>query len=174
MVEMTIDSVRVSMGNGQRVVILKDLREERHLFIWITADLAMTIAQEMQGTKSQRPLTHDLLKNIIAQLGGKVIQIAITDLRKAIYYATITIEVGGQRIEIDARPSDAIALAVRVKCPIYAAERVLEEAGVLPEGLEGPARSDKRSSSATSQDNLEVYRSFIESLDVLDDFGKPE
>lgn len=174
MVEMTIDSVRVSMGNGQRVVILKDMRDDRYLFIWITPDQALAIAQEMQGTVPQRPLTHDLLKHIITELGGRVVSVAVTELRQQIYYARVTIEAGGRHLEIDARPSDAIALAVRVKCPIYAAENVLDEAAVFPEGLDRPSRRESlgKPSASEAKYNLDVYRDFIESLDILDDFGK--
>lgn len=173
MVEMAVDSVRVSMSNQQRVVILKDLHEERYLFIWISADVALAIAQELQGTVPQRPLTHDLLKAIITQMGGRVVSVTVTEIRQQVYHSQITIEVGGKRIEVDSRTSDAIALAVRAKCPIFAAESVLEEAGVIPEEME-PGRKDKRGKAATSSEtpNLDAYRDFINSLDILDEFGK--
>ena len=175
MIEMTIDSIRVSMGNGQRVVILKDHPEERYLFIWITPEQAQSIAQEMQGQAHQRPLTHDLLKNIIKELGGTVTSVTVTELRDQIYYARISIDLQGQHFEIDSRPSDAIALAVRVKCPIYAEEHVLDEAAVYPEWLERPTAGSSRRESADrprEQYNLDAFRDFIQSLDSLDDFGK--
>ncbi len=174
MVEMTIDSVRVSTGNGQRCVILRDLHQDRYLFIWIMPDLAMAIAHEMQGHVSPRPLTHDLMKTIISELGGQVIKVAVTELRNETYYARITIEIAGRQTEIDARPSDAIALAVRVKCPIFAADEVLDAAAVFPEGLEKPSRKGKSSKGTPNgpEYNLDAYRDFIQSLDILDDFGK--
>lgn len=173
MVEMTVDSVRISMGNQQRVVILKDLHDERYLFIWIAQAEAMAIAQELQGARLQRPLTHDLLKAVIAALGGTVVEVAITELRDSIYHARITIEVDGRRIDVDSRTSDAIALAVRVKCPIYAAEAVLAEAAVIPDEADMPTQSGKKSATL-SADDLSAYRDFINSLDILDEFGKSD
>lgn len=176
MVEMTVDSVRVSMGNQQHVVILKERLQDRYLFIWIGQSESNAIVQELKGTTAQRPLTHDLLKSVISNLGGKVVQISITELRQSIYYARIIVEINGRRVEIDARPSDAIALAVRVKCPIFAAEEVLAEAAVIPEDTtEKPAsRKGKASSSNPTGDDLAIYRDFINSLDILDDFGKSD
>ena len=171
MVEMTVDSVRISMGNQQRVVILKDLHDERYLFIWIAQAEAMAIAQELQGAKLQRPLTHDLLKSVITAMGGTVVEVAITELRDSIYHARITIEVDGRRIEIDSRTSDAIALAVRVKCPIYAAEAVLAEAAVIPDEADLPMH---KRSAKPSADDLSAYRDFINTLDILDEFGKSD
>lgn len=170
MIEMTVDSVRVSVGNQQRVVILKDAKQERYLFIWIGQPESMAIAQELQGLTPPRPLTHDLLKTIINELGGRVVSITITELRQAVYHARITLDVNGRHVDIDSRSSDAIALAVRVKCPIYAVDTVLEEAAVIPEDAEKPARRPR--SSGPSADDLAVYREFINSLDVLDEFGK--
>ena len=172
MVEMMVDSVRISMGNQQRVVILKDIHDERYLFIWIAQAEAMAIAQELQGAKLHRPLTHDLLKSVISAMGGTVTQVAITALRDAVYHATITIDIGGRTIEVDSRTSDAIALAVRVKCPIYAAESVLAEAAVIPEDAERPAGRAKF--AGPSSDDLSAYRDFINTLDILDEFGKSD
>ena len=173
MVEMMVDSVRISMGNQQRVVILKELHDERYLFIWIAQDQAIAIAQELQGAKVQRPLTHDLLKSVITALGGRVTQVAITALRDAVYHATISIEINGHTVEIDSRTSDAIALAVRVKCPIYAAEAVLEEGAVIPEDAERPSKRE-RSIGGASNDDLAAFRDFINTLDSLDEFGKSD
>jgi len=169
MVEMTVDSVRFSR-NQQRVVILKDQREERYLLIWIGQAESSAIAHQLQGASYPRPLTHDLLKAIITQMGGRVTNITISELRQTTYHAYITIEANGRTIEIDARPSDAIALAVRVKCPIYVAEAVLDAAAVVPEEVEGSPR--KSGSTAPSADDLAIYRDFINNLDILDEFGK--
>jgi bifunctional DNase/RNase len=170
MIEMTVDSVRVSMGNQQRVVILKDMQEERYLFIWIGQPESLAIAQELQGLKPPRPLTHDLLATVIERLGGRVASVTITELRQSVYHARITVEADGGSIEIDSRSSDAIALAVRVKCPIYATESVIAEAAVIPE--EGDKAAGRTTGRAPSADDLAVYRDFINSLDILDEFGK--
>jgi bifunctional DNase/RNase len=171
MIEMIVDSVRVSMGNQQRVVILKEAHADRYLFIWIEQPQAAAIAQELKGVTLQRPVTHDLLKSVIETMGGQVIQVAITDLRQAIYYARITIEIDGRQLEIDARPSDAIALAVRVKCPIFASEAVMREAAVIPEDT---SKSQTKTSGKISSELPDVFRNFIENLDALDELGKSD
>jgi bifunctional DNase/RNase len=175
MVEMIVDSVRVSMGSQQRVVILKDAHEDRYLFIWIGQSEAHSIALGLQGEHSQRPLTHDLLKSIITDMGGRIVQIVISELRQSVYHAHLTIEINGRRINVDSRSSDAIALAVRAKCPIYAAEAVMDEAAVVLDDIEKPSSPSKQAKSSSSgSDDLAIYRDFINSLDILDDFGKSE
>ena len=170
MVEMTVDSVRFSR-NQERVVVLKDTVDGRFLLIWIGQSESSAIAHQLQGTTYPRPLTHDLLRTIITQMGGKVMKVVINELRQTTFYAHIHIEMGMRVIEVDARPSDAIALAVRVKCPIYAAESVLDEAAVVPEEVEGRPRKTAPGSTQ-SADELAIYRDFINNLDILDDFGK--
>src|SRR5215471_5253235 len=133
MVEMTVESVRINLQTSQRVVILKATKQERYLFIWIAHAEAYAIAIELQGTSSPRPLTHDLLKNVISDLGAKIESIVISDLIDDIFYARIVLDVDGRLVEVDSRPSDAIALAVRAKSPIYVEESVLERAGVALE-----------------------------------------
>src|SRR5690348_11894897 len=175
MVEMTVESVRINLATQQRVVILKATKQERYLFIWIAHAEAYAIAVELQGTTSPRPLTHDLLKNVIGELGAKIVSIVISDLIDEIYYARLVLDVAGRHVEIDSRPSDAIALAVRTKTQIYVEESVLERAGVTLEQGEVSQKSESRSESKegeTDLDNLEAYRDFINSLDVLDEFGK--
>ena len=177
MVEMTVESVRINLATQQRVVILKATKQERYLFIWIAYAEAYAIAVELQGTTSTRPLTHDLLKNILEELDAKIVSIVISDLIDEIYYARIVLDAAGRHVEIDSRPSDAIALAVRTKTPIYVEESVLERAGVVPEQNEDPqppgVRSESKTEEAADEDeNLDAYRDFINSLDVLDEFGK--
>jgi hypothetical protein len=180
MVEMTVESVRINLATQQRVVILKATKQERYLFIWIAYAEAYAIAVELQGTTSPRPLTHDLLKNVIKELDAKVESIVISDLIDEIYYARIVLDVSGRHVEIDSRPSDAIALAVRAKTPIYVEESVLERAGVVPElneelqrpGLRPSPQSEPDKTEELEADNLDAYRDFINSLDVLDEFGK--
>lgn len=178
MVEMTVESVRINLATQQRVVILKATKQERYLLIWIAQAEAYAIAVELQGTTSPRPLTHDLLKNVISELGAKIVSIVISDLIDEVYYARIVLDVAGRYIEVDSRPSDAIALAVRAKIPIYVEDTVLENAGVaLGQGEEQQqppsfAKPEPKSEREADQDNLDAYRDFINSLDVLDDFGK--
>ena len=129
--EMTIDSIRVSPMNYQRVVILKEKDSDRYLPIWIGPAEADAIAVKLQNLSVPRPLTHDLLGTIIDMLGGSVKHILVSDLQNDTFYAKITIQSNGDSKEIDCRPSDAVALAVRVQVPIYVEEAVLDKAGVL-------------------------------------------
>ncbi len=172
MVEMTVESVRINLQTSQRVVILKATKQERYLFIWIAHAEAYAIAIELQGTSSPRPLTHDLLKNIIGDLGAKIVSIVISDLIEDIFYARIVLDVDGRHVEVDSRPSDAIALAVRAKTPIFVEDSVLERAGVALETTEEPITPKSEQRSEPEDDNLDAYRDFINSLDVLDEFGK--
>lgn len=133
MIEVIIDSIRVSLMSQYRVVILKDTNSDRYLPIWIGPCEADAITIELQEMPPQRPLTHDLLRSTISELGGKVIHILISDLRSDVYYARIVIEVNGRQVEVDSRPSDAIALAVRAKAPIFVSDTVMERAAIEPE-----------------------------------------
>jgi bifunctional DNase/RNase len=172
MVEMTVESVRINLATQQRVVILKATKQERYLFIWIAHAEAYAIAVELQGTTSPRPLTHDLLKNVINDLGAKIVSVVISDLIEDIFYARIILDVAGRHVEVDSRPSDAIALAVRAKTPIYVDESVLERAGVALETNDEQSVPKAEPKKDIEQDNLDAYRDFINSLDVLDEFGK--
>ena len=177
MVEMSVESVRINLATNQRVVILKDGEGDRYLFIWIATAEAYSIAMELQGTTSLRPLTHDLLKSVIAELGGTIVSVIINDLSDDIYYARLVLDANGRHVEVDSRPSDAIALAVRAKVPIYVADSVLENAGVTlqsPSEQEEPTHPSESRSRVERDDNLDVYRDFINSLDALDEFGKSE
>ncbi len=172
MVEMTVESVRINLATQQRVVILKATKQERYLFIWIAHPEAYAIAVELQGTTPPRPLTHDLLKNVIGDLGAKFVSIIISDLIEDIFYARIVLDVAGRHVEVDSRPSDAIALAVRAKTPIFVEESVLERAGVALEGTEEQPTRKADTKKDIDRDNLDAYRDFINTLDVLDEFGK--
>lgn len=172
MVEMSVESVRINLATGQRVVILKDGAADRYLFIWIAPPEAAAIAMELQGTSSPRPLTHDLLKSVIAELGAKLTSIIISDLIDDIFHARLILDVNGRHAEVDSRPSDAIALAVRVKVPIYVADSVLERAAVTLDNTEEREETTARERGRrTTSDNLDIYRDFINSLDALDEFG---
>lgn len=174
MIEMTIESIRVSMLNYQRVVILKEKAAERYLPIWIGPAEADAIAVKLQEVTVPRPLTHDLLGSVIETLGASVNSIIVNDLRNDTFFAKIMLTSNGKEIEVDSRPSDAIALAVRLKVPIYAEENVLEKAGIVidPEtGKPAPAREIP----PEELEQMSAFRDFIESLDLSDfDKHKPE
>jgi bifunctional DNase/RNase len=131
MIEMTIESVRINLATQQRVVILKATTQERYLFIWVAHAEAYAIAIELQGTPSPRPLTHDLIKNMLESLQARVVRVEISDIVDDIFYASIVLDVAGRELAIDARPSDGFALAVRVKAPIFVTETVLDKTGVV-------------------------------------------
>jgi bifunctional DNase/RNase len=171
-VEMTIESIRVSLMNYQRVVILKQKDADRYLPIWIGPAEADAIAVRLQDVNVPRPLTHDLLRSVIDQLGAQISSIVVNDLSNDTYYARITLTVGERSIEVDARPSDAIALAVRAHVPIYADESVLEKAGVqIAEDEAGPDSEGRLPVKEEELERMSAFRDFIESLD-LDDFDK--
>ena len=181
MIEMVVDSIRVSLMNYQRVVILKEKETSRYLPIWIGAAEADAIAVKLQGTSVPRPLTHDLMQSVIDALGGKVNSIVVSDLQKDVFFAKIVLNRDGEQVEIDSRPSDAIALAVRVQVPIYAEEDVLNRGGVwldkdtgkpvaedaeLPPNPEGKQVIDEEMKKKAS-----AFYDYINKID-LDDFGK--
>lgn len=173
MVEMTIESIRVSTLNYQRVVILKEKAAERYLPIWIGPAEADAIAVKLQDVAVPRPMTHDLLGSMISALGASVNSIVVCDLRDDTFFAKIIVVVDGKQVEIDSRPSDALALAVRAKVPIFAEESVLDKAGIIinPEtGKPAPAREIP----PEELEKMSAFRDFIESLDLSDfDKGKP-
>jgi bifunctional DNase/RNase len=168
MVEVEIDSIRVSLMSQHRIVILKDMASERFLPIWIGPYEAEAITVCLQEMEVARPLTHDLLRNILQSLGAEVLRVNIVDLREDVFYANIVLRVNGQEVEIDSRPSDALALAVRVHVPVYVEEAVMEEASTEPEAEVKPEDAteepDKR---------LDVFKDFVDSLD-LDDIDTSE
>jgi bifunctional DNase/RNase len=176
LVEMTIESIRVSLMNYQRVVILKEKDSDRYLPIWIGPAEADAIAVRLQDVQVARPLTHDLLRDMIEKLGASIDHIIVNDLSNDTFYAKVMLQVDGRSLEIDSRPSDAIALAVRAQVPIYADESVLEKAGVrLDEetgAIEGVDETEEtKEASPEELEKLSPFRDVIEGLD-LEDFGK--
>ncbi len=133
LIEMTVDSIRVHMPTGQHVVILKEKRADRYLPIWIGINEANAIALKITGITPERPITHDLLANILSAVDCSVERVVVTSLANEVFYARIMARVDQRRLEIDSRPSDAIAVAVRVGAGIFVAPDVLDKAGVLPE-----------------------------------------
>jgi bifunctional DNase/RNase len=165
LIEMTVDSIRVHMPTGQHVVILKEKEAERYLPIWIGINEANAIALRITGITPERPITHDLLVNILGAVDVTVDRIVVTSLSNDVFFARIMARLDGRALDIDARPSDAIAVAVRVGARIFVAGDVLERAGVLPE-------ADKEGGDAkeTPEDDekLAVFREMINSMDLPD------
>jgi bifunctional DNase/RNase len=130
MQEMVIYGVSFDMVGKQPIVLLKTADGNKFLPIWIGHPEAAAILMKLQGAATPRPMTHDLFTDILSQLEARVVKIAVTELRENTFYAQITVAVDGTEIEIDSRPSDAIALAVRAEAPIFAAEAVIEESAI--------------------------------------------
>ncbi len=151
MIPVVVESVRMNLSNGQRVVILKDEKLERYLLIWVGLPESAAIAMELQGEKAPRPLTVDLMKSVIDELGAKVVDVGVTQLTDDVFYARVGIvNAANERLDIDARPSDAIALAVRFEAPIFVEDSILDAASITL-----PTEQDER---------LEVYRDFVNQL----------
>jgi bifunctional DNase/RNase len=170
MIEMTIDSIRVSLMNYQRVVILKEKESNRYLPIWIGPAEADAIAVKLQNVELSRPLTHDLLQSVINTLGASVDYIVVNGLKDDTFYANLALSVDGMKLDVDSRPSDALALAVRVGAPIYAEEAVLDKAGIVLEEEVGKRVSENKVDEQELQ-GLSAYQDFINTLD-LEDFKK--
>jgi bifunctional DNase/RNase len=172
--EVNIDSIRMSLMSYQRVVVLKEKSADRYLPIWIGPAEAEAIAIQLQQMAVQRPLTHDLLRSIIQALGATVQSVIVHDLANETFFARIVLDISGRSLEIDSRPSDALALAVRVKVPIFVEESVLDKAGVMPDqdGKLTSRTAEPQAQELTEEElkRLAPFRDFIQSLD-LDDLG---
>ena len=130
MIELSLVGVRVELPSNQPIVLLKEVTGDRYLPIWIGAVEATAIAFALQGIETPRPMTHDLMRDILTESKIQVERIVISDLVDQTFYATIRMSSGNGAVEVSSRPSDAIALAVRLSTPIYAAEDVLDQAGI--------------------------------------------
>ena len=179
MQQMEIDSIRVSLLNYQRVVILRAKESNRCLPIWIGPAEADSIAMRLRNEDVPRPMTHDLVQSIISSLGATVGRIIVSDLSNDTFYAKIIIQSNGTQIEIDSRPSDAIALAVRADAPIFASDSVVEKAGVEMDEETGkpvtPSETDQegRPMDEGELKRLSAFTEFVSTLD-LDDLGQGE
>lgn len=181
--EMKLDSIRASVMSYQRVVLLKDANSspERYLFIWIGPNEADAIAHKLHGARIPRPLSHDLMLSFIETLGAEVSYILINDMKENTYFAKIGLTVGGREVEVDARPSDAINLAVRAQAPIYAEEEVLDNHAIYLDARTGKASKPDGAEDATDRErvgkeelqDMSAFVPFINTLD-LEDFGKKE
>jgi hypothetical protein len=136
MQEMVIYGVSFDLVGKQPIVLLKTADGNKFLPIWIGHPEAAAILMKLQSQAPPRPMTHDLLTDLLEQLGAQVVRIVVTELRENTFYAQITVQQDGSEIEVDSRPSDAIALAIRADAPIYAADRVIEESAIEFEGEE--------------------------------------
>ena len=182
MLEMTIDSIRVSLMNYQRVVILKEKDSDRYLPIWIGPAEADAIAIKLQDISVPRPLTHDLLRSVIGTLGGTISHVVVHELESDTFYAKVVLSNNGKSVDIDSRPSDAIALAVRAQVPIYVEEGVLDRAGImldketgkpilLSENVEGEGKTKEVREEEVRR--MSAFTDFINTLD-LEDLGKQQ
>ena len=173
---MTIESIRLSLNSYQRIAILREKDTDRYLTIWIGPYEAESISLRLHEVSPPRPQTHDLLCSVIEQLGAKVRYILLNDLARDTYYARIVLDVNGDAVEIDSRPSDALSLAVRAGAPIYAEESVLDQGGeVIRDGdlEEGAEREPDKPVDPAELERLGPFKDFIEGLD-LSGFDDPQ
>lgn len=196
LIEMVVESVRVHMLSNRHVVILKDNVGDRYLPIWIGAWEASAIAMRLQGLQAERPLTHDLFTTALEQLGVRVARVVVSDLADETYHAQLVLERDGVEEEVDARPSDALAIAVRTESPIYCADTVLAQAALSADpdeegAIEGAsaeadeaaaegeggtreegerprrrARPVESVGNAPADPRLDMFRDFVNSLEV--------
>ena len=182
LVEMVVESVRVHMLSSRHVVILKESAHDRYLPIWIGPWEASAIAMKLQGLTADRPLTHDLFASALESLGVRVDRVVISTLAEETYHARLHLERDGATFEIDSRPSDALALAVRTGGRIFASEAVLEQAAL---GGDAAAAADEASGDIDIEGSplestgekivdprLDVFRDFVNSLDVDPETGE--
>ncbi len=177
MIEVVIDSVRVSLTNQQRIVILREVDAERYLPIWIGPYEAEAITIALQDIEVARPQTHDLLKNVLGALNARLLRVEVISLRDDVFYGNLVVEVDGKTIEIDTRPSDALAMAVRSHVPILATKEVMDSASIIPEQDiqnqdSAPLAPTPPSSPEESEDRLSVFEDFLSNID-LDSLEKP-
>jgi len=148
------------MPSGQHVVILKEKDAERYLPIWIGVFEANAIALKITGVAPERPITHDLMATAFGEFNIGLSRIVVTALDNEVFFARLFLRLDGREIDLDARPSDAIALAVRLECPIFVSQEVLDRAGMTPEKDEG------ESGGKVDEDRLAVFRDLVNSLDL--------
>lgn len=174
MIEVVIDSIRVSLMSQQRIVILREVNTQRYLPIWIGVPEAESIAIALQEVEVVRPLTHDLLKKVFDAYGAEILRVEVTSLNDDIYYGNIVTRQQGKTIEIDSRPSDALALAVRAGVPILVDRQVMDAAGLVPEeDLQGSPKADSSAAEGSPEESAEeegekrlsIFEDFLDKLD---------
>jgi uncharacterized protein len=159
--QMVVSGLTIDPFTNSPIMILKDVDSDKAVPIWIGLLEATAIASELENIKFSRPMTHDLLRNIMETMAIQVIKVEVCDLRDNTYFALIYLSRDGQEISIDARPSDAIALALRAKCPIFVADVVIQKA----------RRVDLSAQEAITNDEAKKWTEILEGLDP-EDFGK--
>ena len=176
MVEVTIDSIRVSLMNQQRIIILREVDAERYLAIWVGVYEAEHLTMALQEVEVSRPLTYDLFKNVIRSLQARLVRVEVVSLRNETFYGNIVMEADGREFNIDSRPSDALNLAIRTNVPILVSREVMDSAGIIPEedeihdeeALEGEEIEE------VSEDRLSVFEDFLDHLDIDEEDDEEE
>lgn len=178
MIEVVIDSIRVGLMSQQRVVILREAEAERYLAIWIDPYMAEQITFALQEVEVARPMTHDLIREMLRSLEARVIRVEVLSLKADVFYGNIVVEVDHKTLNVDSRPSDALAIAVRTHVPILVSKEVMEAAGIIPEddleegenGLD-EAIDEKEGEllEGEAEGRLEVFEDFLEKLDIDED-----
>lgn len=177
MQEITIDSIRVSLSNYQRVVILKLKSKDLYIPIWVGSNEADSIAVKLQKVNLPRPLTHDLMITLLEKLDVSIEYVLVDSMKNETFYSKIAFKINNKIEMIDSRASDAIALAVRFSCPIYVNDEVVNNVGVSLDHLAKTAQNNaqkslnKNNNSETYNTEVSEFSDFINSLD-LDNFGK--
>lgn len=170
LIEVKIDSLRVSLTNQQRIVVLKQVDADRFLPIWIGPYEAEAITIALQEIEVSRPQTHDLVKNMITSLNANLIRAVIKALKDDVFFGALVVEIDGKELEIDSRPSDAIAVAVRAHVPIMVSEKVMNEASIIPEEgkqedeiISGEEETQPESNQLTlGEDRLSIFEDYLE------------
>lgn len=176
LIEVVIDSVRVSLTNQQRIVILREKHSERYLVIWIGPYEAEAITIALQEIEVARPQTHDLIKGILASLNARLVRVEVSSLSEDVFFGNLVIEADGKQINIDSRPSDALALAVRFHVPILVSREVMEIASITPEKdiqdsipeTAEDSGSETLEESPDAKNRLSVFEDFLDKLDIDD------
>ena len=175
MIEVVIDSIRYGLMSQNRVVILREENADRYLAIWIDSYMAEQITFALQEVEVARPMSHDLMKQIIQTLNARIIRVEVIDLKNEVFYGNIVVETDtGYEINIDSRPSDAISLAVRANVPVLVAKKVMDEAGIIPEedlSEQAPGDRDQMLDGivAESEERLSVFEDFLDEIDIDSD-----
>ncbi len=171
MIEVVIDSIRVSLMSQQRMVILREVDAERYLPIFIGIYEAQAIEISLQEVEVERPLTWDLLKNMITTLNARVTRVEVVELKEDIFYGNVVLDLDGRTLQVDSRPSDALALAVRARVPIFVARAIMDTAGITPEEDLQQKASKKAEKPAEGEneggeERLSVFEDFLDKLDL--------
>jgi len=181
MIEVIVDSVRVSLMSPQRIVLLRQKDLQRYLPIWVGPFEAESITAALNEIEVARPLTHDLLRNVFAVFQSRVVQVEIVAIKGDIFYGNLVVEKDGKVLNIDSRPSDAIALGVRVHVPILVNEDVMDTAAIVPEtdlreerpSIAPPDLPSGPPAPPANEGNLDIFEDFLKKLDDRDGEDKP-